>query len=243
MRAQPFLQGAVGEQGRVDRTVMRDRAPAVPAVHGVVDVRVGAVLGAVQRPYPVGGVDDDLVEAGQRQEQRVVDGGEQPADEVLGDTVAQRQHDHRVVPVRCGALGGQGEPEQRYVTVAAAEFVTETGAAGGGLLGEAAGLGEGPADPTVPADDGGLVTDREHGGEPDTEPADGGLVALALGGGPERAERFDAGGVEGAPVLAAARTAFPASPGCRVRRRRPGTPARAAASAAFWASSTTRRSR
>ena len=85
-----------------------------------------------------------------------------------------------------GALGGQREPEQRYVTVAAAELVTEAGAADGGLPGEVAGLGEGPADPAVPADDGGLVADREDGGEADTEPADGGLVALTLGGGPQR---------------------------------------------------------
>lgn len=112
-------------------------------------MRVRAVLGAVQRPHPVRGVDDDLFEAGQRQEQRVVDGGEQPADEILGDAVAQRQDDDRVVPVRRGALGRQREPEQRYVTVAAAEFVTQAGAADGGLPGEAAGLGEGPADPTV----------------------------------------------------------------------------------------------
>jgi hypothetical protein len=146
------------------------------------------VLGTAQRPQTLGGVDDDLFETGERQEERVVDGGEQPSDEVLGDAVAQRQDDDGVVPVRCGALGGQRQTQQRYVAVAAAEFVTEARAADGGLAGEVTGLGEGPADAAVPADDGGLVADREDGGEPDAEPADGGLVALALGGGAERAE-------------------------------------------------------
>ncbi len=51
----------------------------------------------------------------------------------------------------------------------------------------------------------------------------------------------------GAPVFAAARQAVESgsagSASCRVSRSRPGAPARVAASAAFWASSTTRRSR
>jgi hypothetical protein len=47
----------------------------------------------------------------------------------------------------------------------------------------------------------------------------------------------------GAPVLAARSTAAPSGPAVSSSRRRPGTPARAAASAAFWASSTSSRSR
>ena len=160
-------------------------------------MRVRAVLRRRQRPYAVGGLDDDLVEAGQRQQQRVVDAVEQPLHQVLGGAVAQRQDDDGVVTVGRGALGGQRQPEQRYVSVAAAQFVAEARAADGGLPGEVAGLGEGPADPAVPPDDGGLVADGQHGGEADAEAADGRLVALALGGGPQRAQRLDAGRVQG----------------------------------------------
>ncbi len=201
VRTQPFLDGPVGQQCGLHGAVGGDGAPAVQAVRGVVDVRVRAVLRAAQRPYAVGGFDDDLVEAGQRQEQRVVDPAEQPAHEVLGDAVAQWQDDDGVVPVGSGALGGQRQPEQRYVSVAAPQLVTEAGAADGGLPREVAGLGEGPADTAVAADHRGLVADGEHGGETDAEAADGRLVALTLGGRPQGAQRFDAGRVERGAVV------------------------------------------
>lgn len=115
---------------------------------------------------------------------------------------------------------------------AAPDLVAESGAVPGGVGGQLARLGEGPADAAVPADEGGLVGDREDGGETDAEAADGAVrgVGVALGGGAQRGQRLDAGRVQGAPVLAAIST-----PSRRVRRRRPGTRARAAASAAFCA--------
>lgn len=197
VRAQPFLAGPVGEQRGLDGAVVGDGAPAVRTVCGVLDVDVRAVLRAAQRPHGVRGFDHDLVEPAQGEQEGVVDRVEQPDHEVLGATVAQREDDDGVVPVGCGALGGQREPQQRYVAVAAAELVAEAGAGDGRAGGEVAGLGEGPADAAVPADDGGLVAHREHGGEPDAEPADGSLVALALGGGAQGGERFHAGGIDG----------------------------------------------
>ncbi len=76
----------------------------------------------------------------------------------------------------------------------------------GGLVGEGAGLGEGPADAAVTADDGGFVGDGDDGGEADAEPSDGAVTGVTLRGGAQRGEGLDAGGVEGAPVLAAHRT-------------------------------------
>lgn len=120
--------------------------------------------------------------------------------------------------------------------VTPADLVSQARAVAGGLGGQVPALGEGPADTAVAADDRGLVGDGEDGGEADAEAADGGGVAFR--GCPQGGEGLDAGRVEGAPVLAATRT-----PSRRVSRSRPGTPALAAASAAFWASSTTSRSR
>lgn len=138
------------------------------------------------------------------------------------------------------------------MVVAADQLIAEAGAVAGHLAGGLAGLGQVPADAAGAAQYGRFVADREDGGEADAEAADaragpgggtgGGAGGRALGGRPERRQGFDAGGVEGAPVLAAARTWVPAL-SCRVRRRRPSVPARDAASAAFWASSTMRRSR
>ncbi len=210
-------------------------------------MRVRAVGRTGQGPYALRGLDDHFVQAGQREQQRVVHGGQQPGGQVLGGGVAQGQHDDGVVPLGCGALGGQREAQQRYVAVTAAQLVPEPRGADGGLAGQFAGLGQGPADTAVAAEHGRFVGDREDGGEPDAEPAHGRLVALALGGGPQGRQGLDAGGVQGAPVLAATSTqrpsGAPGAAGCRVRRSLPGTLARAAASAAFWASSTTRRSR
>lgn len=158
------------------------------SARGVVDVRVRALLRAPQRAYTVGGFDDDLVEARQGEQQRVVDPVEQPAHEVLGDAVAERQDDDGVVAVGRRALGGQRQPEQRHVSVAAAQFVAEAGTPDGRLTREVPGLREGPADTSVAPDHGGLVADGQHGGEAHTEAADGRLVALTLGGGPQRAQ-------------------------------------------------------
>ncbi len=196
MRAQPLLDRPVGEQGGLDGAVAVDGAPPVQAASGVVDVRVRPVDGAGQGPRPVRGLDDDLVQAGQGEQQRVVHAGQQPRRQILGGAVAQGQHDDGVVPLGRGALGGQRQTQQRYVSVAAAQFVAEARGADGRLPGQFAGLGQGPADPAVDAEDGGLVADREDGGEPDAEPADRGLVALALGGGPQGGQGLHAGGVE-----------------------------------------------
>lgn len=208
---------------------------------------VRAVGRTAQGPRPVRGLDDDLVQAGQGEQQRVVHGGQQPGHQVLGGAVAQRQHDDGVVPLGRGALGGQRQAQQRYVSVAAAQLVPEAGAADGRPAGQLARLGQGPAHAAVPAEHRGLVADREDGGEPDAEAADGGLVALALGGGPQGAQGLHSGGVErcagvrGGQHAAVVRVA--GGGGVQGETGRPGTRARAAASAAFWASSTTRRSR
>ena len=193
----------------------------------------------------VRGLDDDLGQARQREEQRVVDAVEQAAHQVLRGAVAQRQHHDGVVALGGGALGGQRQPQQRYVSVAAAQLVAQAGAGLGGLGGQLAGLGERPAHAAGAAHHGGLVADGEHGGEPDAEPADGRLGVGALG-----ARR--------AGWTATRRRRRPGGRRCWRRRARrgcrgprgagsagagPWCPARAAASAAFWASSTTRRSR
>ncbi len=167
------------------------------AVAGVLDDRERPVGAAAQGArLLVAELDHDLLQAGQGEEQGVVDGPQEPFGEVGGGRVAQRQDDDRVVGAGGGALGGEGQAQQRYVSVAAADLVAEAGAVPRGLLGEAAGLGQRPAHPAVPADHRGFVGDGEDGGEADAEAADGALARVALGGGPERGQRLDAGRVQ-----------------------------------------------
>lgn len=82
------------------------------------------------------------------------------------------------------------------MAVPAAQFVAEAGAVPGRVGGEAARLGERPAHPSRAADDRGLVGHGEDGGEPDAEPAHRAVALLALGGGPQRGQRLDTGGVQ-----------------------------------------------
>ncbi len=192
MGAEAFLDGAVLEEFGVGRAAVGDGPPAVGAGGGVVDADVALVLGAAEGPHAVGRLDDDLCEAGEREEQGVVDGAEEAFGEVLGGGVPQGQDDDGVVAVGGGALGGQREPQEGYVAVAAAQFVAEARAVPGGFGGQFAGLGEGPADAAVAAEDGGLVAHGEDGGEADAEAADGAGALLALGGGAERRQRFGA---------------------------------------------------
>ena len=88
MRAQPLLDGPVGEQ----LLRRRCRCPAPLANDGSRGLRrhPRARSRRTVRPRaasaswsPLGGLDDDLGEAGQREQQRVVDGGEQPLREVV----------------------------------------------------------------------------------------------------------------------------------------------------------------
>lgn len=217
----------------------RDGAVAGGAVAGVVDE--GAVLGggpAQGADLRVADLHHHFLQAGKGQQEGVVDGPQEALGEILRGGVAQR-HDHGgVVRVRGGALGRERQPQQRHMAVPSADLVAETGAVRSDLGGEVVGLGERPADAAVPADDGGLVGDGEDRGEADAEAAHGGVVRVPLRGGPEGGEGLDMRPRRGAPVLAATRT-----PSRSVRRSRPGVPARAEASAAFWASSTTSRSR
>lgn len=153
------------------------------------------------------GLDDDLAQPGQGQQQGVVDAREQPLDEVLGGGVAQREYDDGVVAVGGGALGGQRQAQQRDVAVAAAQLVAEAGAADGGAAGQFAGLGQGPADPAVAAEDGRFVGHGEDGGEADAEPADARARArgavreggFPLGGGAQGAQRLHARRVQRGP--------------------------------------------
>ena len=65
--------------------------------------------------------------------------------------------------------------------VTAADLVAESRTVpGGGVGGQFPCLGERPAHPAVPSDDGGLVGDGEHGGEPDAEPPDGARPAVSV---------------------------------------------------------------
>ena len=69
-------------------------------------------------------------------------------------------------------------------------------------------------------------------------------VVVALGGGAQGGQRLDAGRVQrGAGVGGGQHGGSPSGPAAASAAAGPGTPARAAASAAFWASSTTSRSR
>ncbi len=148
VRAQPLLDGTVGEQ-------LGARSPCAVAVRqrggavtGVRDDGQRAVRAAAHGAYvPGADLDDDLLQAGQGEQQSVVDGAQQPLGEVGGGGVAQRQDDGGVVRVGGGSLGGEGEPQQRYVPVAAADLVAEAGAVPGGVPREVPRLGQRPAHP------------------------------------------------------------------------------------------------
>lgn len=237
MRPQPLLDGPAGEEFGGERPVRGRRTPAGRTVSRVLhddEVALGAAADRAGRVR----LDHDLLEPGEGEEESVVDGVQEALGEVGGGGVAQREDDDGVVGVGRGALGGERESQQRDMAVAAADLVAESGTVPRRVGGVLAGLGEGPADPAVPADDGGFVGDGEHGGEADAEAADRAVLVVALGGGPQGGEDSTPAASSGAPVLAATRT-----PSRRVSRSRPGTPALAAASAAFCASSTTSRSR
>jgi hypothetical protein len=198
---QPLLDGPVGEQVGGERPVPGDDPPRGGAglpVPYVLHDDEGAVGAAAQGAGVGARLDHDLLQAGQGEEQGVVDGPQQPFGEVGGGRVAQREDDGGVIAVGGGALGGEGKPEQRDVPVAPPDLVTEAGAVPGGLGGMVTGLGEGPADTTVPADDGGLVGDGEDGREPDAEPPYGGRAGsgVPFGGSAEGGERLDTGGVQ-----------------------------------------------
>lgn len=109
VRAQPLLDGPVGEQVGGEVAVRGGAAPAGDAVAGVGDhgeVAVGAAAHGAGRV--VADLDDDLLQAGQGEQQGVVDAVQQPLGEVGGGGVAQRQDDGGVVRVGGGALGGEG---------------------------------------------------------------------------------------------------------------------------------------
>ncbi len=84
------------------------------------------------------------------------------------------------------------------MSVPAPDLVPESGTVPGGPGGQLPRFGEGPADTAVPAHERGFVGHREHGGEPDPEPADGTLrdLGVPLGGGPQRGQRLDTGRVQ-----------------------------------------------
>jgi hypothetical protein len=209
VRAVPLLDRTVAQQLRRDLAGRRGHLPA--ALAGLVghhhDRRTREVVRGLLDPAGQGAqqvavaLHRHLDQAGEGQQQRVVDLVEQTAGQVLGCGVAQRQHDDGVVALRGGALGGQRQPQQRDVAVAAAQLLGEARLLGG----QAPGLRERPADPARTAQHGRLVRHREHRREPDTEPPDrrprgrgpgGRRAVLALGRGPQRGERFDALGVQ-----------------------------------------------
>ncbi|CAM5534022.1 hypothetical protein SALBM135S_04823 [Streptomyces alboniger] len=202
VRAQPLLDGAVLQEGGVQRSLAADGAPAGRAVAAVLDDGVRGLGAAAQGAYgAVRGLDADLLKTRQGEEQGVVHGVEQPGDEVLRGGVAQGQDDDGVVSLGGGALGGHRQAQERYVAVPAADLVAESRAEACGPRGQFAGLGQGPADAAGAPDDGGFVADGEHGGEAHAEAADavpllGLALLLPLGGGAEGGEGLDAGGVQ-----------------------------------------------
>ena len=221
LRQVALLDRAVREQPRIGAPGPAYDLPAVVAG----EHRLGA-----------GHLHDDLGQPRQREQERVVDLGEQPAGEVGGGRVAQGQHHRGVEPGLGRAVVGVRQPEQRDVATAARELVGE------GRYGEDCRLrvGERPAHATGRRGDPRLVGDSEHGGEPDAEAPDGLVVTvITFGRCPQRRERLDAGRVERRAGVRGRQRAVAAV----AASSRPGTPARRAASAAFWASSTTTRSR
>ena len=132
----------------------------------------------------------DLGQGGQRQQQRIVDVGEQRARQVGGGGVAQRQPHRRV---EAGHRRGGRRPRQpQHRQLAGATT---------GLVGERLDLGDGgasqvgvPADRAAGGGDLGGVGHGQYGGEADPEPAGG--RAVALGRGPQGRQRLDAGGVQ-----------------------------------------------
>ncbi len=196
VRAQPLLDRPVGEEVGGERAVRGTGAPAGGALPGVLDDGQGAFAATGERARLVPGLDHDLLQAREGEEQGVVHGVQEPFGEVGGGRVAQRQDDGRVVGARGAALGGERQPQQRDVPVAPPDLVAQTGAVQGGVTGQPPRLGQRPAHAAVPADDGGLVGDREDGGEADSEPADGARPGVPLGGGAQRGQRLDAGRVQ-----------------------------------------------
>ncbi|MGX1513052.1 hypothetical protein RKD44_004340 [Streptomyces collinus] len=194
--AQPLLHGPVGEEVGGERAVCGGGAPAGDAFPGVLHDGEGVLGAAGEGAYLVPGLDHHLRQARQGEQQGVVHAVQEPLGEVGGGRVAQRQDDGRVVGGGGAALGGERQPQQRDVPVAAADLVPEAGAVPGGVGGQVAGLGQGPAHPAVPADDGGLVGDGQDGGETDPEPADRTVRRVPLRGGAQGGQRLDAGRVE-----------------------------------------------
>lgn len=148
VRPQPLLDGPVGEQLRGERPVRGRRTPPGRTVSRVRHDGEDAVGAAADRPGRVR-LDDDLLQPGEGEEEGVVDGVQEALGEVGRGGVAQGEDDDGVVRVRGGALGGEREPQERDMAVAAADLVAEPGAVAGGVRGLVAGLGEGPADPAV----------------------------------------------------------------------------------------------
>lgn len=195
VRAQPLLDGPAGEEFGGERPVRGRRTPPGRTVSRVLHDDEGVLGAAADRADRVR-LDHDLLEPGEGEEESVVDAVQEALGEVGGGGVAQREDDDGVVGVGRGALGGERESQQRDMAVAAADLVAEPGAVPCGVGGVLTGLGEGPADPAVPADDGGLVGDGEHGGEADAEAADRAVLAVALGGGTQGGEGLDTGRVQ-----------------------------------------------
>ncbi|CAM5703595.1 hypothetical protein STENM327S_02857 [Streptomyces tendae] len=196
MRAQPFLHGPVGEEVGGERAVRGGGAPAGDALPGVLHDGQGVLGAAGEGARLVARLDHHLRQARQGEQQGVVHTVQEAFGEVGGGRVAQRQDDGRVVRGGGAALCGERQPQQRDVAVAPPDLVAEPGAVPGGVGGQVAGLGQGPADPAVPADHGGLVGDGQDGGEADPEPADRSLHRVPLGGGAQRGQRLHAGRVE-----------------------------------------------
>jgi hypothetical protein len=147
-----------------------------------------ALIGSGHLTNPVAGVDLDGGQAGKRQQQGVVDLGEQPAHQVDGRLVAQSEDDGRVEPARRLALGGERQAQYRHVPVSAAELGGESGVVLRGLGDELCRVAAGEAHAARTGDHDRLVADREHGRKTHAEPSDARVVAL--GGGAQRGQRL-----------------------------------------------------
>ncbi|WP_139316098.1 hypothetical protein [Cellulosimicrobium sp. CUA-896] len=245
-----LLDRPVREQQRVEPPVATHDGPPVAEVR--------------HAPHGPGVVDDDLRERGQGEQHRVAHPGELGAHRRERRVVAQLRLDHGVEPVRDRHRGRERQAQDGQAVAAPRDLRGERGdVADDGVEGGARAREREP-DGSVAGADADVVGDGAQRGEPHAEPSDRPAVARAgavVAG--SRARGSTAGGASavadariaardatpaassGAPVLAARRSHRSPGPdgACRLRSRRPGTPARAAASAAFCASSTTARPR
>ncbi len=160
-----------------------------PALVDVRDPTGRAVQGAV--------LDQDLDESRQRQQERVADVAQQPADLVGGHLVAQLQDDRAVVPRRRPTLRGEGQAQRGQGAVPAADLVVERGVA---LRGQQRGrVTDRVAHAAGRRQQRDLVGHRADRGEADPEPTDHGRAVTTFRRRPHRRQRRDAGRVERVP--------------------------------------------